>query len=137
MMNETDQAQFEVLHIAICIIMLVSLCFITYIEWNTVRDSLIQDQQAAEYAYDYACSPSSQIVKRAEIGENVFISKTLWVNCGGLEVGEGNFVRPSHVEKKLPRVNTYGDDSEYSGLSVLREREYKGHDGRYLEYKII
>jgi len=107
--NKIDNIQFNSLRIAILVVTLVSLCFLTYNELVTVRDSLLQSQLEAEYAYDYACSPSSQIVKKAEFGRNVYIAKTLWVNCGGFETEEGNFIRPLDAEKKLCESNPYGD----------------------------
>jgi len=111
-MNKIDSLQFNNLRIAILVVTLVSLCFITYIEWNTVRDSILQSQLEAEYAYDYACSPSSQIVKKAEFGRNVYVAKTLWVNCSGYEQGLGNFIPYVDEQKSSPNTNR--------GLSVLR-----------------
>ncbi len=111
-MTDIDQVQFDVLRTLLWAITLVACMSLIYIEYNTVKDSMLQSQLEAEYAYDYACSPSSQIVKKAEYSQNVYISKTLWVNCSGFDRDIGNFPPSGDVEKSSPNSNR--------GLSVLR-----------------
>lgn len=112
-MNDRDKQEFDILRNVIIGVTFVSLCFLSYIEWNKVKDSILQSQLEAEYAYDYACSLSSQIVKRAEYGRNVYISKAKWINCGGFESEGGNFIRPLDVEKKFRESNPYADTLEH------------------------
>lgn len=125
-MTDIDQVQFDVLRTLLWAITLGACMSLIYIEYNTVKDSMLQSQLEAEYAYDYACSPSSQIIKKTEFGRNVYVSKTLWVNCGGLEQGLGNFKRGRDDEKSYPKPNAYDDMSVDSGLSPLRNDFKKG-----------
>lgn len=114
-MDNVNKAEFDVLRNMIYVVTFVSLCFLTYSEYAKAKDSHIQSMLEAEYAYDYACSQSSQIIKEAEYSRNVFVSNALYVNCGGLEQGEmddkGNFIRPLDVEKSYSKPN--------GGLTVL------------------
>lgn len=119
MSNNNDLQAFDNMRTMIWFFAGVCIAFMLFNEYNTVKDSMLQSALEAEYAYDYACSPSSQIIKKTEFGRNVYVSKTLWVYCGGLEQGLGNFVRPSHVEKKLPNTNSYGADSVLPALLTI------------------
>jgi hypothetical protein len=117
-MRARDQVEFNLMRNVIYGVTLASLCFLGYIEYNTVRDSMLQSMLEDEYAYDYACSQSSTIIKKAEFSRNAYISNTIWVICVDENEERGNFVRPLDVEKSLPNTNPYAD----GGLSVLLER---------------
>jgi hypothetical protein len=121
-MKARDQVEFNLMRNLIWSIALAACMFLGYTEYNTVRDSMLQSMLEDEYAYDYACSQSSQIVKRAEFSRNAYISKTLWVICVDENEERGNFVRPLDVEKKLPKSNPYADMTHVRVLSVLLER---------------
>lgn len=111
MNNNNDLQEFNAMRAIIWFFVGVCVAFLLFSEYTEARDSYLQSALEAEYEYDYACSPSSQIVKKTEFGRNVYLSHALYVNCGVSMEGLGNFMRPSHVEKKYPKPN--------DGLSVL------------------
>jgi len=126
-MDKIDQEQFDALRGIIYGIALACLLFLGYIEYNTVRDSMLQSMLEDEYAYDYACSQSSQIIKKAEYGENAYISKTVWVICEGEIEGLGNFKRPMDVEKSYSKPNAY-DGYDVYGVSAPASWTRNAHE---------
>ena len=124
-MTDIDQVQFDVLRTLLWAITLVACMSLIYIEYNTVKDSMLQSQLEAEYAYDYACSPSSQIIKKSIVGTNVYYAKTLWVNCEGQNEGLSNFKRGRDVQKSHPKPNAYYDDMRVQAVLRNDSNDFK------------
>ena len=118
-MKARDKAEFDVLRNMIWGLTLGTCMFLIYIEYNTARDSMLQSMLEDEYAYDYACSQSSQIIKRAKHSRNAYISKTLWVICDDEIEGLGNPKRGRDDIKKLSVTNSYAVDGVLTALPIV------------------
>lgn len=121
-MKANDTLEFNSMRNVIYGVTFICVLFLGYIEYHTVRSSMLQTMLEEEYAYDYACSQSRAIVKKAEYSRNAYVSNTIWFICEGDIEDEGNFVRPLDVEKSSPNSNTYdygGDMAHERVLSVL------------------